>query len=196
MPPSIRFVIIPLVLLVAALIETEAPGNRSANWTVCAPHPLAHCFKLSKPDGSQASFTRSINEAAQTGQLKFLHKLCSPKSHRRQPVDYSVPGYRGHERFSAIPPAAAGGSFSPKLCFPLLDARAGIERSTGCRRWDSRAFLAPCRPGLNNPPAAAGGIPESQNLCRNFSCRVCAASSLVYCREFHRLDGSEVSWST
>src|SRR5262245_17877767 len=115
-----------------------------------------------------------IAEAAQTGQLRFLHKLCSPKSHRRQPVDCSVPSYRGHERFSAIPPAAAGGSFSPKLCFPLLDARAGIERSTGCRRWDSRAFLALCRPGLNDPPAAAGGIPESQNLCRNLSCPVCA----------------------
>src|SRR5262245_63851231 len=30
MPSSIRFVIIPAVLLIA-LIETEAPGNRSAN---------------------------------------------------------------------------------------------------------------------------------------------------------------------
>src|SRR5262247_2081907 len=46
----------------------------------------------------------------------------SPQSHRRQPVDCSFPSYRGHERFSAIPPAAAGGSFSPNLCFPLLDA--------------------------------------------------------------------------
>src|SRR5262245_27690116 len=99
---------------------------------------------------------------AQSVQLRCLYKLCSPKSHRRQPVDRSVPSYRGHERFSAIPPAAAGGSFSPKLCFPLLDTRDGIERSTGCRRWDSRAFLAPCRPGLNDPPAAAGGIPEAR----------------------------------
>src|SRR5215510_15167239 len=123
-------------------------------------------------------------EAAQTGQLKFLHKLCSSKSHRLPPVDCSVPSYRGHERFSAIPPAAAGGSFSPKLCFPLLDARAGIERSTGCRRWDSRAFLAPCRRGLNDPPAAAGGIPESQNLCRNFSSTVCAT---FFDRSFHSI---------
>ena len=74
MPTSIRFVIILLVLLVAALVETEAPGNRSANWTVCAPHPLANFCKLSKPDGSQASFARSAPEAAQTGQLKFLRK--------------------------------------------------------------------------------------------------------------------------
>src|SRR5262245_4764191 len=111
-----------------------------------------------------------------------------PQSHRRQPVDYSVPSYRGHERFSAIPPAAAGGSFSPKLCFPLLDARAGIERSTGCRRWDSRAFLAPCRPGLNDPTAAAGGIPQSQNLCSNFSCPVCAASAIRHSSKRRKLD--------
>src|SRR5262245_44590484 len=158
MPPSIRFVIIPLVLLVAALIETEAPGNRSANCPICAPHPITHFGKLSRPDVSQASYTRSVNEAPQTGQLQFLHKLCSPKSHRRQPVDRSITTYLGPERFSAIPPAAAGGSFSPNLGFSSLDAQAGIERSTGCRRWDSRAFLAPCRPGLNGPPAAAGGI--------------------------------------
>src|SRR5262245_26760886 len=129
------------------------------------------CFLLASISSGQLSKPRKAV------QLRFLHKLCSPKYHRRQPVDCSVPSYRGHERFSEIPPAAAGGSFSPKLCFPLLDARAGIERSTGCRRWDSRAFLGPCRPGLNDPPAAAGGIPESQNLCRNFSCLVCAVSS-------------------
>src|SRR5262245_41898082 len=77
-----------------------------------------------------------------------------PQSHRRQPVDRSVP------------------SFVSRYW-----TRAGIERSTGCRRWDSRAFLAPCRPGLNDPPAAASGIPESQSLCRNFSCPVCVLSS-------------------
>src|SRR5262245_39892048 len=78
MPPSIRFVIIQLVLLVAALIETEAPGNRSANCPVCAPHPLAHCYKLSKLDGSQTSFTRSTQEAAQTVQFA----LRSPMTRR------------------------------------------------------------------------------------------------------------------
>src|SRR5262245_12056930 len=61
-----------------------------------------------------------------------------------------------------IPPAAAGGSFSPALCFPLLGAQVGIERSTGCRRWDSRVFLVSCRPGLNDPPAAAGGIHKAR----------------------------------
>src|SRR5262247_2734151 len=129
--------------------------------------------------GADQRDVSALLRVAQTVQLKFLHMLCSPKSHRRQPVDRSVPSYRGHEISSAIPPAAAGGSFSPKLCFPLLNARAGIEPSTGCRRWDSRAFLAPCRPGLNDPPAAAGGIPESQNLCRNFSWTVCAAQSEI-----------------
>src|SRR5215510_1008983 len=183
MPPSIRFVIIPLVLLVAALVGTGAPGNRSANCPICAPHPITHFGKLSRPDGSQASFTRSVNEAAQTVRLKFLHKLCSPKSHRRQPVDRSISTYREPERFSGIPPAAAGGSFSPNLCFPLLDARAGIERSTGCRRWDSRAFLWPCRPGLNDLPAAAGGIPESQNLCRTFSWTVCSTTAESFWRK-------------
>src|SRR5262245_56304055 len=74
MPPSIRFVIIPLVLLVAALIETEAPGNRSANCPVCARRPLAHSRRLSKPDGAQAASIRPVKEAAQTGQLKFLQK--------------------------------------------------------------------------------------------------------------------------
>src|SRR5262247_4078962 len=54
--------------------------------------------------------------------------------------------------------AAAGGLFIPSLCFPLLSAQAGIERSTGCRRWDSRVFSVSCRSGLNDPPAAAGGI--------------------------------------
>src|SRR5262245_22243880 len=72
--------------------------------------------------------------------------------------------------FTKIPPAAAGGSFSPKLPrTPKI-----LRNPAGGSRWDSRAFLAPCRPGLNDPPAAAGGIPESQNLCRNFSCSVCA----------------------
>src|SRR5262245_54313971 len=55
-----------------------------------------------------------------------------------------------------IPPAVAGGWFSPALCFPLLGAQVGIERSTGCRRWDSRVFLVSCRRGLNDPPAAGG----------------------------------------
>src|SRR5499426_2726600 len=112
--------------------------------------------------GADQRDVSALLRVAQTVQLKFLHMLCSPKSHRRQPVDRSVPSYRGHEISSAIPPAAAGGSFSPKLCFPLLNARAGIEPSTGCRRWDSRAFLAPCRPGLNDPPAAAGGIHKAR----------------------------------
>src|SRR5262245_4918099 len=75
----------------------------------------------------------------------------SPQSHRRQPVDRSVPTFVSR-----------------------YWTRAEIERSTGCRRWDSREFLAPCRLGLNDPPAAAGGIPESQNLCRNISWTVCA----------------------
>src|SRR5262245_23143931 len=61
-----------------------------------------------------------------------------------------------------IPPTEAGGSFSPALCFPLLGAQVGIERSTGCRRWDSRVFLVSCRPGLNDPPAAAGGIHKAR----------------------------------
>jgi thiamine biosynthesis lipoprotein len=96
MPSSIRFVIIPAVLLIAALIETEAPGNRSANCPddvstqvfvpeaqrtlagVCAPHPLAQWWKLSSLDGSQASSTRSAKEAAQTGQIA----LRLPKTRR------------------------------------------------------------------------------------------------------------------
>src|SRR5262245_33737148 len=65
-------------------------------------------------------------------------------------------------KIPGIPPAAAGGSFSPALCFPLLGAQVGIERSTGCRRWDSRVFLVSCRPGLNDPPAAAGGIHKAR----------------------------------
>src|SRR5262245_40828108 len=158
------------------IYASEAAGNFSANCTVCESPPLNHYRKLRKPDRSHLSFTRSVKEAAQTGQLKFLHKLCPPESHRRKPVDCSVPSYRGHERSSAIPPAAAGGSFSPNLCFPLLDARAGIERSTGFRRWDSRAFLAPCRPGLNDPPASAGGIHKAstcvETLAGQFALRL------------------------
>src|SRR5262249_26282250 len=72
MPSSIRFVIIPAVLLIAALIETEAPGNRSAN---C---PVAQCWKLSNLDGSQASSTRAAKEAAQTGHIA----LRLPKTRR------------------------------------------------------------------------------------------------------------------
>src|SRR5215510_404211 len=155
------------------LVKAARSGNRSANCPVCAAPSLERCRKSCRHDGLQASFTRLLNRATQNGQLKFLRKICPSESHRRKPVDCSVSSYRGHEGSSAIPPAEAGGSFSPNLCFPLLDARAGIERSTGFRRWDSRAFLAPCRPGLNDPPAAAGGIPESQNLCTNFSWTVC-----------------------
>src|SRR5215470_12604812 len=61
-------------------------------------------------------------------------------------------------KIPTIPPAAAGGWFIPRLCFPLLSAEVGIERSTGCRRWDSRVFSVSCRLGLKDPPAAAGGI--------------------------------------
>src|SRR5215510_14511147 len=87
-----------------------------------------------------------------------LHKFWPCKSHRRQPVDGSIPTYLRPERFPGIPPAAAGGWFIPSLCFPLLSAQVGNEPSTGCRRRDSRDFLVSCRSGLNDPPAAAGGI--------------------------------------
>src|SRR5262249_38724497 len=95
-----------------------------------------------------------------------------------------------------IPPAAAGGSFSPALCFPLLGAQGGIERSTGFPRGGSRGFLVSFRPGLNDPPAAAGGIPQSQNLCRNFSCLVCAGSSSGQSSKPRKLDRFALRSST
>src|SRR5215510_6325241 len=134
------------------LVKAARSGNRSANCPVCAAPSLERCRKSCRHDGLQASFTRLLNRATQNGQLKFLRKICPSESHRRKPVDCSVSSYRGHEGSSAIPPAEAGGSFSPNLCFPLLDARAGKERSTGFRRWDS----------------------QSQYLRRNFSWTVCA----------------------
>src|SRR5262245_21514789 len=39
------------------------------------------------------------------------------------------------------------------------------------------------------PPAAAGGIPESQNSCRNFSCLVCVASLTRRVKEICGLSG-------
>src|SRR5262245_59324515 len=70
--------------------------------------------------------------SAQTGQLKFLHKFW----------------------LSGIPPAAAGGSFNPGL----QGARNALESHrlppVGLRR----IFRVLGSLGLNNPPAAAGGI--------------------------------------
>src|SRR5262245_50208699 len=83
------------------------------------------CFLLASISSGQLSKPRKAV------QLRFLHKLCSPKSHRRQPVDCSVPSYRGHERFSGIPPAAAGGLFSPKL----PRTRKILRNPTGGSRW-------------------------------------------------------------
>src|SRR5262249_10809269 len=54
------------------LIETTRFGDRSANWTVCVTPPLAHCWKLGRPDGSPASFDSLVAEATRTGQFALL----------------------------------------------------------------------------------------------------------------------------
>src|SRR5262245_6520037 len=59
-------------------IASEAAGSRSANCPVCASRSLDHRRKLRKPNCPQVSFTRSVKEATQTGQLKFLHKSGIP----------------------------------------------------------------------------------------------------------------------
>src|SRR5262249_24166118 len=56
------------------LIETAGAEGRSANWTVCAAHSVAHCWNLRRLDDSQISFIRSAPQATQTLQLMFLHK--------------------------------------------------------------------------------------------------------------------------
>ncbi len=84
-----------------------------------------------------------------------------------------------------IPPPAGGGSFKPSLQKAhhffeshqrkLVDRssptylrrktmKAGLERSTSFRWWDSGSILAVGRLGLNNPPASAGGIWENKRL--------------------------------
>src|SRR5215510_9820153 len=79
-----------------------------------------------------------LSTVAQTVWLKFLHILCSQESHRRQPVEGSVPTYRGLERF------------------PESHRRQPVDRSVApfaFRYWARRL-------GLHDPPAAAGGIQE------------------------------------
>src|SRR5262245_26810784 len=46
---------------------------RNFSCQVCVAHSLTHCWKSSRLDDPQVSFTCSMTEAAQTGQLKFLH---------------------------------------------------------------------------------------------------------------------------
>ena len=76
---------------------------------------------------------------AQTVQLKFLHKFW----------------------LSGIPPAAAGGSFSPGLQDPR-NALKSHRRQPVDRSIPARAFNnGKQRLGLNDPSAAAGGIAEN-----------------------------------
>src|SRR5262245_11362395 len=120
------------------LIESSmARGSfRSANRPACVALSLANCLKLSKPDCSHVSFKNSLTEAAQTGQLKFLHRFW----------------------LSGIPPAAAGGSFNPGLqgARNALEShrRQPVDRSIPARASNNGKQSL----GLNNPPAAAGGI--------------------------------------
>src|SRR5215510_14790191 len=102
-------------------------------------------FNRIPPAGAGGSFNPS---------LQYLHKLCSTESHRREPVDRSIPAYNiytnyvqpnpaGGSRwivqsqptistqimFNRIPPAGAGGSFNPSLQglgrFPRIPPPAG-----------------------------------------------------------------------
>src|SRR5262249_3746965 len=64
-----------LKLSMICLIESSTAHSpfRSASCPVCVALSLTHCLKLSKLDGSHVSFENLAMEAAQTGQLKFLH---------------------------------------------------------------------------------------------------------------------------
>jgi len=83
--------------------------------------------------------------------------MSNSKSHRREPVDRSSPTYRIQERFPEShrrePVDCSGPTFVPSL-----GAQAGLEHSTGSRRWDSGVLSSSGRLGLNDPPAPAGGI--------------------------------------
>src|SRR5262245_34723709 len=91
---------------------------------------------LRRLGGSRIFFKTQVMEAAQTGQLRFLHKFW----------------------LSGIPAAAAGGSFSPGLqdTGNTLEShrRQPVDRSIPARASNNGKQ----RLGLNDPPAAAGGI--------------------------------------
>src|SRR5215510_16298267 len=72
----------------------------------------------------------------------YLHKLCSTESHRREPVDRSIPAYKDWKDSPAIPPPASGGSFKSNLLAQQRKTGVGIERSTTCQWWDSGGFLS------------------------------------------------------
>ncbi len=89
-----------------------------------------------EPFGCGHARKRLHSSLTQPGRHWYLHKLCSTESHRREPVNCSIP--------TCVSNDGTG--------------EAGLERSTGSRRGDSREFSVSGRSGLNDPPAPAGGI--------------------------------------
>jgi len=163
MPPSIRFVITPAVLLTIALIRLggtlEISGWRNSS--------VSKEITLNRipPAEAGGSFIPSLQK---------IGKI--PRIPPAEAGGSFIPSLQKIGKIPRIPPAEAGGSFIPSFCFPLLSAQVGIERSTGFRRWDSRAFSVSCRAGLKDPPAPAGGIHKAQT-CLNANDRQVAAPS-------------------
>src|SRR5215470_3362334 len=73
-------------------VKAAKSGTRSANCLVCAAPSLELCRKSRRHESLQASFTRLVNKAAQTGQfalraphvLFFFILLCSALTAKAQ----------------------------------------------------------------------------------------------------------------
>src|SRR5262245_13594718 len=92
--------------------------------------------------------------------------LCSTESHRREPVDRSIPAYKDWKDSPESHHRQVVDRSSPTCS--LNNGKQGLglndpPPASGGILEDSQVF---CRSGLNDPPPAGGGIPESPNLCR------------------------------
>ena len=145
MPLSLRFVIIQTILA----IGIQSPGIQ--------PMAAGGSFIPNLP---KSGFFFGIPPAAADG--SFIPNLPKSGFFPRIPPAAAggsfIPSLTNLNYFLEIPPAAAGGSFIPDLCAEQTKTKAGIELSTGYRRWDSRMLSKFGRSELNYPPAAASGI--------------------------------------
>ncbi len=155
MPSSIRFVIIPVVLLIIIPIETRGSENQSANGLaevskqVIAPEAWRRLA-----GGVCRNFGRPV-----CAHSSLIHRFIAPEARRRlaggettgtEPIEIPSPGGATDRNRSAAPP--------------------GLDDLGPRYRWFHHRLISRVPPGQRTIP----------DLCRNFCRPVCAHSSLTH----------------
>ena len=91
----------------------------------------------------------------------------SDPTYMRARIEFSNPTNGSWWIVQIRPPKQGGPSAYERLSFmDLLREQVGSEPSTNSRWWDSQILegLSLCRPDLNHPPTAVGGISDFSQL--------------------------------